>query len=63
MSNRNSTAKMRKKFFEDIAKISPENFYRYRDIGKPKRFHSIMTSLTMFTSSQNRLTSYGFCQP
>jgi len=45
-------------FLNTMQKISPENSYRYLEIVKnPKWFHSVMTSMTIFTQSRN---SYNF---
>jgi len=54
---KNSIIKMRKIFLNAMLKLS----YRYREIvRKPKRFLSVMTSMTKFTQRQNQLTSNGF---
>jgi len=50
----NSIVKSAESFPEHNAKIHLKIPYRYREIvRKPKRFHPVMTSMTMFTSIQN----------
>jgi len=41
-----------KNFFEHSTKNSPKNYLPFEKLSK--KFHAIMTSMTLFTQSQNR---------